>query len=90
MNERFSPETEQQALELIQWAVAENRTIAIRGGNTKQGFGFQVEADCSVSMEKLAGILEYHPEELVMSALPRNAAGTGTAGIRTTSPTSRL
>ena len=70
MNERFSPETEQQALELIQWAVAENRTIAIRGGNTKQGFGFQVEADCSVSMEKLAGILEYHPEELVMSALP--------------------
>ena len=66
----ISPESEQQALELIQWAVAENRTIAIRGKNTKQGFGFQVEADCSVSMEKLAGILEYHPEELVMSALP--------------------
>ena len=66
----ISPESEQQALELIQWAVAANRTIAIRGKNSKQGFGFQVEADCSVSMEKLTGILEYYPEELVMSALP--------------------
>ncbi len=70
MSERFLPESEQQALALVQWTVAENKTIAIRGKNTKQGFGMPVQADCTVSMEKLAGILEYHPEELVMGALP--------------------
>ena len=70
MNESFFPESEQQALELVQWAVAENRTIDLRGKNTKHGFGLPVEADCFVSMERLSGILEYHPEELVMTALP--------------------
>lgn len=78
MSERFSPESEQQALELVQWAVAENRTIDLRGKNTKHGFGNPVEADCVVSMERLAGIMEYHPEELVMRALP----GTPIAEIR--------
>lgn len=70
MSERFSPESEQQALELVQWAVAESKTISIQGKNTKHGFGRPVNADCVMSMEKLSGILEYHPEELVMSALP--------------------
>lgn len=70
MSERFSPETEQQSCELVQWAVAENKAISVHGKNTKQGFGMPVEADCAVSMERLAGIVEYHPEELVMAALP--------------------
>ena len=70
MNELFSPESESQALELIQWAVSEGKSISIQGKNTKQGFGMPVDADCAVSMERLSGILEYHPEELVMAALP--------------------
>ena len=69
-DERFLPETEQQALELVQWAVAEGKTISIQGKNTKHGFGMPVSADCVMSMERLSGILEYHPEELVMAALP--------------------
>lgn len=69
-NERFTPETERQARELVQWATAENRTIDLRGKNTKHGFGMPVEADCVVSMERFAGVTEYHPEELVMAALP--------------------
>ena len=69
-NERFSPESEQQAQELVQWAAADGRTIAIQGKNTKHGFGMAVSADCPISLEKLSGILEYYPEELVMRALP--------------------
>ena len=69
-NERFLPESEQQAQELVQWAAAGGRTIAIQGRNTKHGFGMAVNADCPLSLEKLSGILEYHPEELVMRALP--------------------
>ena len=69
-NEHFSPESELQVQELVQWAVAEKKTINLQGKNTKQGFGLPVETDCIVSMERLSGILEYHPEELVMAALP--------------------
>ncbi|MCY4361715.1 MAG: FAD-binding protein [Gammaproteobacteria bacterium] len=69
-NERFLPESEQQALELVRWAVAEGRTVSVQGKNTKHGFGLPVSADCTLSLEKLSGILEYHPEELVMTALP--------------------
>ncbi len=70
MNEHFYPETEQQAHDLVRWVVAEDKTISIQGKNTKQGFGLQVNADCVMGMERLSGILEYHPEELVMTALP--------------------
>lgn len=70
MNERFFPESEQQAQELVQWAVAEGKTLSVQGKNTKYGFGLPVSADCVMSMERLSGILEYHPEELVMTALP--------------------
>ena len=70
INERFLPESEQQAQELVQWAAAGGRTIAIQGKNTKHGFGMAVNADCPMSLEKLSGILEYHPEELVVRALP--------------------
>ena len=77
-NARFSPESEQQVQELVRWALAEGRTIAVQGRNTKRGFGLPVNADCTLSLEKLSGILEYHPEELVMTALP----GTPMAEIR--------
>ena len=70
MTERFSPESEQQAAELVRWALSEDKTLALRGTNTKQGFGVAVEADCELSLERLTGIVEYHPEELVMQARP--------------------
>lgn len=70
MTERFSPESEQQAAELVRWALSEDKTLALRGMNTKQGFGVAVEADCELSLERLSGIVEYHPEELVMQARP--------------------
>ena len=78
MGERFLPETEQQTRELVRWAFAEGRSISVQGKNTKHGFGLPVDADCTLSLEKLSGILEYHPEELVMTALP----GTPMAEIR--------
>ena len=78
MSKQFLPDSEQQAQELVQWAVAEGKTLAIQGKNTKRGFGLPVAADCVLSMEKLAGITEYHPEELVMVALP----GTPLAEVR--------
>ena len=78
IKERFAPETEQQARELVQWAIAEGMSISVQGKNTKHGFGLPVNADCVVATERLAGIIEYHPEELVMTALP----GTPMAEIR--------
>lgn len=77
MTECFSPESEQQAAELVRWALSEGKTLSLRGTNTKQGFGVAVEADCELALERLTGIVEYHPEELVMQARP----GTSLAEI---------
>lgn len=77
MTECFSPESEQQAAALVRWALSEDKTLALRGTNTKQGFGMAVEADCELALERLTGIVEYHPEELVMQARP----GTSLAEI---------
>lgn len=77
MTECFSPESEQQAAELVRWALSEDKTLALRGTNTKQGFGMVVEADCELALERLTGIVDYHPEELVMQARP----GTSLAEI---------
>lgn len=70
MTRQVAPDNEQQVLELVQWAAADGAALALQGKNTKQGFGAAVAADCVVSLEKLSGITEYHPDELVMTALP--------------------
>ena len=77
-NQRFSPESERQTAELVRWAVAEGKTLDVQGKNTKRGFGLPVAADCVLCMNRLAGITGYHPEELVMVALP----GTPLAEVR--------
>jgi len=68
--ERYAPETEQQAREVVQWAVADDKSMALQGKNSKREFGLATATDCVVSMAGLRGILAYHPEELIMTALP--------------------
>ena len=68
--QQFAPETEQQAVELVRWAAAAAKRLTIQGNNTRPGFGMAMETDLVLSLKQLTGILEYHPEELVMRALP--------------------
>ena len=72
MPEQFVPEHEQQVSDLIRWASAEGMTINLTGLSTKRQFGHHVDAHCALTLQRLDGIREYQPAELVMRA----AAGT--------------
>lgn len=78
MSEHFRPATEAQLAEVVAWASDCRNTLAVRGLNTKQALGRPVEADHVLDLGGLAGILEYAPAELMLTA----RAGTPMADIR--------
>ena len=69
------PTSPAQLRELVAWAVAEEQPLEVLGRGTKRGLGRPVEAAHAVSVEAMAGIRLYEPEELVMSAAGGHAAG---------------
>ncbi|MDP2356171.1 MAG: FAD-binding protein [Beijerinckiaceae bacterium] len=54
---------------MIRAARADGRTIEIKGGGTRCGFGRPMQAGVTLSTHGLSGITAYKPSELVMSAL---------------------
>ncbi|MFQ5661445.1 MAG: FAD-binding protein [Gammaproteobacteria bacterium] len=70
MKDRFSPVSERQVVELVNWALAEQKSLSVQGRGTKADFGYGDNTDCLVRMDQMQGILSYDPTELVMQALP--------------------
>lgn len=70
MTETFKPRTSGEIEETIRWAIAGKTPLEILGGGSKRGFGRPVEAAHALDLSSLAGIVNYEPNELVMSALP--------------------
>jgi glycolate oxidase FAD binding subunit len=70
MTETLKPASEDQVLEAIRWAVAEETPLELVGRGTKRGFGRPVQAAHALDLSGLAGIEIYEPEELVLTALP--------------------
>ena len=66
-----------QLCDLVAWAAAEEQPLEVLGRGTKRILGRPIEAEQAVSVEGLAGITLYEPDELVMSA----GAGTPLAAI---------
>jgi len=67
-----------QTAEIIARAAAENTPLEIRAGGSKQAFGRPVDAAHTLDLTHLAGILDYEPAELFISA----KAATPLAQIR--------
>lgn len=53
---------------MIRAARADRRTIEIKGGGTRSGFGRPLQTDATLSTHGLSGITAYTPSELVLSA----------------------
>jgi glycolate oxidase FAD binding subunit len=70
MTETLKPASEDQVLEAIRWAVADETPLELVGRGTKRGFGRPVQAAHALDLSGLAGIEIYEPEELVLTALP--------------------
>ena len=61
------PQTAAEVVELVADAGAAGRTLAIIGGGTKRGIG-AVSADSVLSMAGMDAVIDYAPEELVLTA----------------------
>ncbi len=73
----LKPETSEQALEAVAWALAEETPLEVIGRGSKRALGRPVQAGNNIELSALSGITLYEPEELVLSA----RAGTPLAEI---------
>lgn len=70
MTERFSPETPDEVIAVVADALASGTPLQILGGGSKRAVGRPVDAAYLLTVEKLAGVSLYEPDELVMRAGP--------------------
>lgn len=78
MTEILRPDSPDQLVELVNWALAEKQPLKIAGSDSKDGLGRPVQTQHTVSLAAFSGIRLYEPEELVLSA----GAGTPLPEIR--------
>ncbi|MFO1056013.1 MAG: glycolate oxidase subunit GlcE [Dongiaceae bacterium] len=64
------PADEAQLVELLRWAVAEETPLELAAGGSKRGFGRPVQAAHRLDLSAFAGIRDYQPAELVLTAGP--------------------
>lgn len=77
MTETFKPRTAGEIEEILRWAIAGKTPLEILGGGSKRAYGRPLETAHALDLSQHAGIVNYEPNELVMSALP----GTPVADI---------
>ncbi|MGH6719950.1 MAG: FAD-binding protein, partial [Alphaproteobacteria bacterium] len=73
----LTPADAAEVREAIQWAAAEGATLALTGGASKQALGRPVTASHRLALDRLDGVVDYQPSELVLTA----RAGTALATI---------
>ena len=64
------PTSAAQVLELVADAGAAGRRLEVIGGGTKRSVGAVRDADAVLSLAKLDAVIDYAPEELVLTAQP--------------------
>ncbi|THD77088.1 MAG: glycolate oxidase subunit GlcE [Phenylobacterium sp.] len=64
------PTSPDEVLDAVAEAVAAKRRIEVVGGGTKRGIGRVERPDLVLSLEALDAVLDYAPEELVLTARP--------------------
>jgi glycolate oxidase FAD binding subunit len=66
----LTPANESELAELLGPASAERRAVEIVGGGSKAGIGRPQRFTQKISTEKLAGVVDYDPAELVLTVRP--------------------
>ena len=70
MSETFKPENAEQVEEAVRWALAKETSLEVIGSASKQAYGRPSRAEHKLDLSQFSGIVNYEPEELVMSASP--------------------
>ncbi|MEQ9199479.1 MAG: FAD-binding protein, partial [Rhodospirillales bacterium] len=71
------PESAETTLEMIQWALANEQALTVRGAGSKGGIGRVVDTGHGLDLSGLSGVTLYEPGELILAA----GAGTQMAEI---------
>ncbi len=64
----FQPSDAAEAAEVVAWAAAEGRSLEIVAGGSKRGLGRPPRSDHRLDVSRLAGIVDYDPAELILTA----------------------
>jgi glycolate oxidase FAD binding subunit len=75
----LTPNTEQEIVEAVQWALAEQAPVEIIGYGSKRDLGRPLQTEHTIALSAYTGITLYEPDELVLSA----RAGTSIAELET-------
>lgn len=70
MSSTLKPRDARDVLEAVAWAAAEGQPLEVLGHGSKRGLGRPVQAENTLDLSGLSGILAYEPAELYMTALP--------------------
>lgn len=70
MGESWTPKDTDEARAAVGEALAQGRSLELVGTGTRRGFGRPVEADVSLDLSALRGVVTYQPEELILAAGP--------------------
>lgn len=66
----FKPADAVEAAGVVAWAVAEGEPLDIVAGGSKRALGRPVQAAHTLDVSLLAGVVDYEPSELVLTARP--------------------
>jgi glycolate oxidase FAD binding subunit len=64
----FQPSNAAEAAEVVAWAAAEGQSLEIVAGGSKRGLGRPPRVDHRLDVRRLAGIVDYDPAELILTA----------------------
>ena len=64
----FRPADAAEAVEVVAWAAAEGQPLELVGGGSKRALGRPARAEHELDLRRLAGIVDYDPAELVLTA----------------------
>ncbi|MBX2802767.1 MAG: FAD-binding protein [Myxococcales bacterium] len=67
---RLTPASASDVAAVLTDAAAKGTRLAVRGAATRDGLGHPTHADRVLDLSALAGIVDYQPRELVLTALP--------------------
>ena len=64
----FQPSDAAAAAEVVAWATGEGQSLEIVAGGSKRGLGRPPRSDHRLDLSRLAGIVDYDPAELILTA----------------------
>lgn len=68
MDSALQPGTVDELVQAIEWAVAGVHPVEVIGGGSKRALGRPMQVETTLDLSAFAGIREYQPEELVLTA----------------------